>query len=202
MDDRRVRGSMVSPREHDRPSAAWLACKMVAYTLAFIAFILVLVPFGFDRLAGRLLPADFTHWLEPGSPRSVVGAVVFVLGLAGYLFCSLWLVVVGKGPFVEFDPPKVFVATGPYRWARNPVAALLIVTVLGEAVFFGSVGILVLVLLGIPLAYYQVTRIEEPRLEARFGEDYIAYCRRVPRWIPKPPRDDLPSKAEVRPNEL
>ncbi|MBN2560551.1 MAG: isoprenylcysteine carboxylmethyltransferase family protein [Phycisphaerae bacterium] len=161
--------------------------RMTAYTVSFLAFILGAVPYGFHQL-GRLLAPDPLHaWLQPGIPQHILGVVIFVVGLAGYLICSLWLVIVGKGPFVEFDPPKEFVATGPYRWMRNPVAAMLIVTVLGEAVFFGSAGIFALFVLGFPLAQLQVTRIEEPRLKARFGKTYVEYCRRVPRWIPKRP---------------
>ena len=29
-----------------------------------------------------------------------------------------------------------------------------------------------------------ITRVEEPRLRARFGSVYETYCQRVPRWIP------------------
>jgi protein-S-isoprenylcysteine O-methyltransferase Ste14 len=169
-------------------AAMWLLVKMVLYAASFLAFILGLVPYGFHRL-GRLILPDALHvWLVPGDVQQVAGVVVFGLGLFGYLFCSLWLVVAGRGPFVEFDPPTEFVATGPYRWTRNPIAALLILTILGEAVHFGSPGIFLLCLLGLPLAHLQVTRIEEPRLRARFGDTYVEYCRRVPRWIPRRPR--------------
>lgn len=160
---------------------------MVAYTLSFLAFILGGVPYGFHRLGKVIYPSSVEQWLSPGPGQQGLGVAIFVGGLIGYLICSLWLVIVGKGPFVEFDPPKQFVATGPYRWTRNPVAALLIVTVLGEALYFGSPGIFTLFLLGFPVAHLQVTRIEEPRLKARFGETYVDYCRRVPRWIPKRP---------------
>jgi protein-S-isoprenylcysteine O-methyltransferase Ste14 len=178
---------MVDPANPEQPSPAWLACKMVAYTMGFLGFILIGVPYGFHHLGRIVCPNALRTWLEPGLIQQVIGATIFVTGLAGYLLCSLWLVVAGKGPFVEFDPPKEFVATGPYRWTRNPIAALLIVTVLGEAIFFGSAGIFALFLLGFPLARLQVIRIEEPRLKARFGQPYVDYCRRVPRWIPKRP---------------
>lgn len=171
---------------------------MVAYTIFFLAFILVAVPYGFDSIGRLVFPQSIHDLLEAELPQKVVGVVVFVVGLIGYFICSLWLVIVGKGPFVEFDPPTEFVASGPYRWMRNPVAALLIVTILGEGIFFGSAGILILFLLGFPLAQLQVTRIEEPRLRARFGEAYVAYCRRVPRWIPRRPKDGSvkPTTAE------
>jgi protein-S-isoprenylcysteine O-methyltransferase Ste14 len=160
---------------------------MVFYAVSFLAFILVAVPYGFDYLGRLAYPASLHTRLRPESSQQVLGAAIFVVGLIGYLVSSLWLVIVGKGPFVEFDPPKEFVATGPYRWTRNPVAAMLLVTVLGEAVFFGSPGIFTLFILGIPLAQLQVVCIEEPRLRARFGESYMEYCRTVPRWLPRRP---------------
>jgi len=173
---------------HGQPAPAWLAFKMAVYAAAFLAFILVGLPYAFHQLGLMAYPSRWNALLNPAGPiQRFVGAAVFCVGLGGYVFCSLWLVVVGKGPFVEFDPPREFVASGPYRWTRNPIAALLIVTVLGEAIYFGSPGILTLVALGIPLAQYQVTRIEEPRLRRRFGDAYADYCRRVPRWFPRPP---------------
>lgn len=168
---------------------------MVAYTVSFLAFILVALPYGFDYLGRVVYPQPVHAWLEPGLAQMIFGAAVIVVGLVGYLVCSLWLVIFGKGPFVEFDPPTQFVATGPYRWMRNPVAAFLVITVLGEAIFFGSAGVLTLFLLGFPLAQLQVTRIEEPRLRARFGDAYVDYCRRVPRWIPKRPKNDSDAQA-------
>jgi protein-S-isoprenylcysteine O-methyltransferase Ste14 len=178
---------MVNTNDRGCPSPARLAGKMAVYTVSFLPILLGGVPYALHQL-GRLLYPDSVHaWLSPGLGQHVLGAVVFALGLAGYLVCSMWLVIVGKGPFVEFDPPTQFVATGPYRWMRNPVAALLIMTVLGEAVYFGSPGIATLVLISPLLAHLQVTRIEEPRLRARFGEPYEDYCRRVPRWLPRRP---------------
>jgi protein-S-isoprenylcysteine O-methyltransferase Ste14 len=172
------------------PAATWLLAKMVIYAASFLASILGLVPYGFDWLGRLIFPYSLHILLVPGPAQQAAGLIVFGLGLLGYLFCSLWLVVVGKGPFVELDPPKELVVTGPYCWVRNPIAALLIVTVLGEATHFGSPGIFLLVLLGLPLAHWQVTRIEEPRLRTRFGESYAEYCRRVPRWLPRRPRKD------------
>jgi protein-S-isoprenylcysteine O-methyltransferase Ste14 len=162
---------------------------MVLYAAGFLAFILVGVPYVFHVLGNAVLPETVHAWIAPASTtQQALGVVLFIFGLIAYLVSSLWLVIVGKGPFVEFDPPTRFVASGPYRWMRNPIAAALLITVLGEAVFFGSAGILSLFLLGIPLAQLQVTRIEEPRLRKRFGESYIEYCRHVPRWLPRRPK--------------
>lgn len=166
-----------------------LAARMVVYATAFLGLILVLVPAGFHWLGKAM---GFQPWGTAvfgvlGPARPYAGITLFIVGVTAYFICSLWLVIVGKGPFVEFDPPRELVATGPYRWTRNPVAASLILTGFGEAVFFASVGILLFVLLGLPLAQLQVTRIEEPRLRQRFGDSYDAYCRKVNRWLPRRP---------------
>jgi protein-S-isoprenylcysteine O-methyltransferase Ste14 len=187
MDDGGLRGAMVKPAPPDHPRPAWLACKMVFYAVSFLAFILAALPYAFNYLGRLAYPASLQALLRPELSQQVFGVAIFVVGLIGYLVSSLWLVIVGKGPFVEFDPPKEFVATGPYRWTRNPVAAMLLLTVLGEAVFFGSPGIFTLFILGIPLAQLQVVCIEEPRLRTRFGESYVEYCRTVPRWFPRRP---------------
>ncbi len=77
-----------------------------------------------------------------------------------------------------------------YRWVRNPVAACLVAALLGEALMFSSTGILLLFLTAMLIAHVQVTRLEEPLLRKRFGAAYEEYCRRVPRWLPRRPREE------------
>jgi protein-S-isoprenylcysteine O-methyltransferase Ste14 len=180
---------MVTATEKNSAAAWFIALRMVVYTVSFLAFILGLLPWAFHRLgvavggqAAALAAFDAVRPIH-----SVAGAALFAVGLLTYLGCSVWLAAVGRGPFVEFDPPRQFVASGPYRWTRNPVAAALLLTVLGEGVYFGSPGVLALFVLGLPLAHLQVTWIEEPRLARRFGATYEEYCRKVPRWWPRRP---------------
>ncbi len=181
-----------TPETQTPPPEKPFAMKAALYTAAFLLFILGLLPSLFHVL-GELPFGKTTFWQEAAnfwrSLRTLFGGAVFAIGLAAYLFCSGWLIAIGKGPHVEFDPPKVFVASGPYRWVRNPVVITLLMTVLGEAIYLNSLGILVLLLLGLPLAHYQVTKVEEPLLKKRFGQSYIDYCVRVNRWLPRPPQD-------------
>ncbi|MFQ5411655.1 MAG: methyltransferase family protein [Phycisphaerae bacterium] len=187
---------MVDAEREDQTSAASLAIRMIFYYFAFLALVLIGLPMLFDYI-GKLVVThgEGTPFLDPGLMQRIVGGIIGIGSLIGYTICSLWLVIFGKGPFVEFDPPRQFVANGPYRWVRNPVVLFLLTTILGEAIYFGSFGILVLLLLGIPFAQFQATRIEEPRLTKRFGQSYTDYCRRVPRWVPRPPRDDPAASA-------
>ena len=54
---------------------------------------------------------------------------------------------------------------------------------LGWAIFYGSVLILILTVVEWTFFSYLNVPQEERGLEARFGEAYRAYRRRVPRWI-------------------
>ena len=57
--------------------------------------------------------------------------------------------------------------------------------VVGQGLLFGS-GTVLVYAVGLALAFHLfVVLYEEPTLRVRFGEDYAAYGRRVPRWIPR-----------------
>lgn len=182
-----------APQSSPSPKEKPFALRATIFTIGFLAIVLGVIPSLFLIVEHRLFGPWLGFWAEAAnfwrSLRSLVGASLFAGGLVAYLACSAWLIFFGKGPHVEFDAPKVFVANGPYRWVRNPVVITLIATVLGEALYLASWGILALTVLGIFFAQYQVTKIEEPNLRKRFGESYEDYLRRVPRWIPRPPSD-------------
>jgi protein-S-isoprenylcysteine O-methyltransferase Ste14 len=117
-------------------------------------------------------------------PTAWPGAVLIGIGLALDLWCFRVFLAVGRGTPATWDAPRRVVAVGPYRWVRNPIyiGAFLVVT--GEAWLFASVPLLtyaVALALGFHLL---VVAYEEPRLRARFGEEYEGYRRAVPRWIP------------------
>ena len=163
-----------------------LSIRAVVYYAAFLAFILVLVPY-----LAHLLGRKFLPWqIEIGWGRAA-GWLVLGVFWCTYTLSSIVLMRRGRGAYVEFDPPSEFVATGPFRWCRNPIAGCVLGMILGEALALSSAGILVLFLLGLPLAHLQVVLLEEPLLEKRFGQTYVDYRARVPRWIPRPSRDNV-----------
>src|SRR5215510_10118308 len=75
------------------------------------------------------------------------------------------------------------VTDGPFSFTRNPLYLAGTMLVLGIGLVFGIAWFL---LLGI-LAAFTVQKLaierEERHLQARFGETYLDYARRVRRWI-------------------
>lgn len=121
-------------------------------------------------------------------PQAWPAAVVIAAGVILY-FCCVWsFSTVGRGTPGIWDPPHRVVATGPYRWVRNPIYIGALLIVAGEAWFFRSVAVLVYAGLLAGAFVVIVIAYEEPTLRHRFGASYETYRRTVPGWIPRRPR--------------
>jgi len=81
----------------------------------------------------------------------------------------------------------VFVSKGPYRFVRNPMYWAIVISLVGEALFFQS-ATLGWMAGGIAVGFHLfVVFYEEPSLKRRFGSSYERYCSEVERWLPRGP---------------
>jgi protein-S-isoprenylcysteine O-methyltransferase Ste14 len=127
-------------------------------------------------------------WGLDGVPAAVpvlVGAAFIVAGLALWAWTVRLFMRIGKGTLAPWDPTRHLVVEGPYGVVRNPMITAVLSVLLGEAILFGSpaLGIWCAVFVAINWVYFVL--VEEPGLEHRFGDEYRAYRRAVPRWIPR-----------------
>ena len=74
---------------------------------------------------------------------------------------------------------------GPYRRVRNPLYVGNIAIAIGLAFAFTDPWGALVLLAALLLLYTGVIRSEEAILRATYGESYVDFCRRVPRWIPR-----------------
>jgi protein-S-isoprenylcysteine O-methyltransferase Ste14 len=119
-------------------------------------------------------------------PAAWYAVPVIVIGVGLYVACVWVFAAVGRGTPGVWDAPRRVVAAGPYRWVRNPIYIAALIIVSGEAWLFLSVDLIVSVGVLAAAFHLLVTGYEEPRLRARFGEQYEAYQHTVSRWIPHP----------------
>lgn len=78
---------------------------------------------------------------------------------------------------------SALVTGGVYRFSRNPMYLGMLFVLLGWFFFLGSLPSPLLAVGFIAcITRYQI-RPEERFLEERFGDRYLAYCSRTPRWI-------------------
>jgi len=105
----------------------------------------------------------------------------------------------GEGTLAPWDPPKEFVALGPYRHARNPMLTGVLFIMIAEAVLFNSLGLALWAALFFAINTVYLAVSEERGLAKRFGETYGRYKENVPRWVPRlTPWQDAPSPETTR----
>ena len=84
---------------------------------------------------------------------------------------------------VPMKPTTALVTSGPYRVTRNPMYVGMAFLYAGLALSLGVIWALAL----LPAVLLMVDRLviarEERYLEAKFGEEYRDYKRRVRRWL-------------------
>lgn len=118
---------------------------------------------------------------------TVLGIALAVAGAVLAIRSALLLA--GRGRPRRGAPPA-FVLAGPYVRMRNPLYAGLLLALAGGAVALRSWPLAGATVLAAAAAHAWVVAVEEPRLARRFGEAYVEYRRRVPRWFPSRRRTD------------
>jgi protein-S-isoprenylcysteine O-methyltransferase Ste14 len=154
-----------------------LAVAILPFTMT------VLIPWWLARRAGVSLRLGGTV-LE--LLIQVVGLFALGIGLVLFAGSLRQFVVRGRGTLAPWDPPKHLVVEGPYRYVRNPMISGVVFVLFGEAAILLSVPHAQWALLFLVLNLIYIPLLEEPQLEARFGNEYREYCQHVSRILPRP----------------
>jgi len=116
---------------------------------------------------------------------NVLIAYLMVLVSSAIVFFSLWQFYKSKANInpIHLEKSNVFVVDGIYRFSRNPMYLSLAGLLVAWAVYLQSA----VSFLGVFLFVYLITqwqiKLEEYWLEKKFGEPYLAYKKKVRRWI-------------------
>ncbi|TPW16569.1 MAG: hypothetical protein FD130_1006 [Halothiobacillaceae bacterium] len=80
-------------------------------------------------------------------------------------------------------PATCIVVTGPYRFTRNPMYLAMTLLVVGIAIGFNALWILVTLIPTLLVIQFWVIRREEAYLTKKFGEEYLRYKAKVRPWL-------------------
>ena len=152
--------------------------RALTYATLFVGLLLVFVPDQILAPAGIVRPAVI-------GPIHIVAMLVVVAGAALAIASILTFAFVGKGTPAPFDPPRKLVVAGPYRWVRNPMYIGAGLVLLGAAMFYGSIWLVLYTMAFWSAAHLFVLFYEEPVLRRKFGADYDAYIATRRRWMPR-----------------
>jgi len=158
-------------------SQVFVAVRALLYAAGFLTL--------WGWLALRVRHFDMERGLYLPFWAGFIGIGAFLAGVLVVLSCVVSFVVAGRGTPAPFDPPRRFVASGPYRFVRNPMYLGALLLLSGYGLYARSPSVLGLAALAALLAHLFVVLVEEPGLTERFGESYLAYRRTTNRWIPR-----------------
>lgn len=127
----------------------------------------------------RLIPWSFEMtWIG----RYVGGGVLIIVGLL-YAVSAMGLFRKAGTDVKPWKTTTTIVATGVYRFTRNPMYVGMAMLYTGLGFMLSSLGVLLLLPLVIVLIRTQVIAREERYLELKFGQSYLDYKARVRRWL-------------------
>lgn len=144
----------------------------------------LLLPFVVTVIVPAFLLGQFGGG-QPALWQQAAGGLVFAAGFSLFAWCVALFVRVGRGTLAPWDPTTALVAVGPYRYVRNPMISGVAGILLAETLFFGSVTLLVWLVIFVAINHVYFMFSEEPGLEQRFGQSYREYKAAVPRWLPR-----------------
>ena len=138
-----------------------------------------------------LVPWLITGW-DLRWPVSAFGVAVMALGSALLAVAIVVLirnfirfVVEGRGtPSPVFQTQRLVVG-GDYRFVRNPMYLAVIAAIIGQAMIFGSLALLIYALAVWAMVASFARWYEEPLLQTRYGEEYERYRQGVRAWVPR-----------------
>jgi len=122
--------------------------------------------------------------LVPERARLPISLPVMAVGVAVTAWSAFYFLKV-KGTPVPFNPPPKVVASGPYRYARNPMLSGLFLFLFGLGFAVNSVSLVFFFTpLFVLINVWELKEIEEPELIKRLGGEYIEYRNRTPMFLP------------------
>jgi len=116
------------------------------------------------------------------SPLNYAGIVLFALGV----FLNLWTDTLFKKTSTTVKPyldPTAFISFDPFGFTRHPMYLGMALSLLGSAVFTGSLAAFASPVVFVVLMEVLFIPFEEENMERIFGSEYTEYKRRVRRWI-------------------
>lgn len=140
---------------------------------AFLLFYIVFASaFDLPGIGVELFDDTFTGW---------IGAILCVMGILLFIYA---LISFGKSFRVGLDEdhPGELVTTGAFSISRNPIYTTFGLVLSGVFFIIPNWIILIYVFAGMWLFNRQIL-LEEQSLKGIYGEEYMAYCKKVRRFL-------------------
>jgi protein-S-isoprenylcysteine O-methyltransferase Ste14 len=138
--------------------------------------------------AVAVLAGLVVNWLMPlpfvpaAVPAVWPGTAVLAIALALFAWAIMTMTRAGSNVPTSM-PTTTIVDAGPYRFTRNPIYLSMALGLVGLAIAFDTLWLLIALVPFALVIHYGVIAREEAYLERKFGDVYRRYRARVRRWL-------------------
>ncbi|MCM1327667.1 MAG: isoprenylcysteine carboxylmethyltransferase family protein [Lachnoclostridium sp.] len=146
--------------------------KFIEVTLKIVTYMVPLVE-GISIFLNTYM--DFLWLRAAGVILGILGVGVFVVSVI--TMRDSWRAGVPKGEKTEL------VTSGIYAYSRNPAFLGFDFIYIGELLMFFNWYLFAVTLLAVIMLHLQIVNVEEDYLITAFGEEYLAYRKKVCRYI-------------------
>jgi protein-S-isoprenylcysteine O-methyltransferase Ste14 len=130
------------------------------------------------------------YLIQRSSPLAIGDADVILFAGWATVIITLTIILLAalsfrraKTSIEPWHPTSSIISAGLYRYSRNPIYLAFCVANIGTGLILNSWWIVASFIPAVILVYLLAIKREEAYLEAKFGEEYLAYKSRVRRWF-------------------
>ncbi|MDF1539705.1 MAG: isoprenylcysteine carboxylmethyltransferase family protein [Candidatus Thorarchaeota archaeon] len=160
---------------------------LVMIVVSTVISLILISPIYLFEIPVELLVLIFTFPIDLiPLPFNWLGLILFPVGLLIVTWPNYTLLHIGKIGLRDREPmqrPSNLIVVGPYKFTRTPIYLGGILMLFALVIVWSSL----IVFLGSVFVYaifrYVFIKREEVILEEEFGDDYLAFKKRIRRWI-------------------
>ena len=138
----------------------------------FIVLLILSIGMHFLIPIKKIIPSSYTH----------VGTILIIFGI----IINIWADAIFKKSKTTVKPhetPTSLETAGPFRISRHPMYLGMAAILLGASIVLGSTITFIFPVIFVILIEMIFIPLEEKNLDKQFNTKYIAYKKKVRRWI-------------------
>jgi protein-S-isoprenylcysteine O-methyltransferase Ste14 len=145
----------------------------------------------------------------------ILGVIIFILMILSYNSYNIFMDILGfvllvisgvgriwSSAYIAGLKSKDVVSYGPYSIMRNPLYFFSFLGFIGAGIAFGSLSITLLLIFTFGVTHIPIILYEEKKLLSIFGDKFIEYQQRVPRFFPNLSLMNNPKEAKFYPKQF